>query len=491
MSQSKSILIRLALTLAAVTLGMVAIGYNGTFAWFCFIPYLFAIEGLSTRQVTKYACIGGFALGAALSLGLYRYGIGVIVAIAIYTMLSGIFIGMATGMSGQKGFRGLWILFLPAVWVVLEFVRTLSPISVPSSAAISQAHNLALIQIASVTGTYGISFIIVLVNCVLYRMIKTRRPSFIMVAIAIVFLLHASSHVISGKDANPDKGSIKVAIVQGGIPIERYRAAQRDSVSKEIIRDRYFKLTKEVKGKDADLIVWPEGVLAEYGMEEERIRRRLESIPRQNRAIFMAGMPSTSKTGTYNSVYVLSQTGKVIGQYDKVHLVPYFEEYKSGKRSPVIDTSIGKLGMGICFESIYPEIVRKTVESGAEILFILTNDAGFGNSKIVDLHAREAVFRAVENRRYVVRAAQSGISMIIDPMGRVLSETKEFEKTILTGNVEALKGESFYTKFGDVFAYLCIAGCAIFLVIRLLRAPTKSGTRNDRYNCRCCNKKGG
>ncbi|UCC94600.1 MAG: apolipoprotein N-acyltransferase [Candidatus Omnitrophota bacterium] len=465
----KIVLLKLGLVIVAATFGIFAILHNGVFAWFCFIPFFFALQGMGPKQAAKYGAFAGAIIGVIPALGLSRYGIGVIIAISLYAMCYGAIFGAATGLVGQQTSRYRWILFLPMVWVSLEFMRTLSPLSLPSNLAISQYENIPLLQISTITGPYGVSFVLVLVNCVLYRMLKAPKMAFAMhnrkfttfliVAVTgILFLPLVYSFHLRSDTLIPKRGGIKVAIVQGSIPIERYRAVNKDYYSKKFIRDRYFNLTGEAKKSGADLIVWPEGVLAEYAMQEPSLKEKLQAVSQDSGAFFIAGIPSQSDTGTHNTVYVFSPSGQVIGQYDKINLVPYFEEYIPGKKSPVINTALAQFGVAICFESIYPRIVRRLTREGAQVLFILTNDAGFGRSKLVDFHAREAVFRAVENRRYIVRAAQSGISMLIDPMGRILKKTEEFEKTILMGNVWPNSQDTFYAKYGDVFVYLCILG---------------------------------
>ncbi|MCQ9207615.1 MAG: apolipoprotein N-acyltransferase [Omnitrophica bacterium] len=471
MKQMQSAISRTGLSALAAILGVLSVTYNGIFAWFCFIPFFIAIQGLKPKSAAKYGALAGAIVSVLIFAGLYKYGVGIIAFITFYLIINIALFGYILGWIGEAAFKKKGVLFIPAIWVILEFCRTLSPISLPSNIAISQYNNFVLIQMASITGIYGISFFIVLVNCLLFSFTKTRKQKLVTCALGFLLISSTLFHLPANATPSVKKNSLNVSIIQGGIPLSMYRSVNKNPLAKEIIRKTYFQLTDKVKKKETDLIIWPEGVLGEYAMQDPALKKRLKSIPQRKAAFFVAGIPSMSDKEIHNSAYVFSPSGKVLGRYDKMHPIPFFEDYKPGKKSPVIDTTLGKLGIAICFESTYPGMVRNLVKNGAEIILILTNDAGFGKSTLVNLHAREAIFRAVETRRYVVRAAQSGISMFIDPMGKVLSETKEFEKTILTGSIEPLSGHTFYSRYGDVFVYLCIAGALIMLLLSRKEEP--------------------
>ena len=187
----------------------------------------------------------------------------------------------------------------------------------------------------------------------------------------------------------------------------------------------------------------------------------------------------------YNSAFLVSSDGKITDEYSKVHLVPFGEyillrnflskfikvvneigEFSSGEKHNVINSTAGKLGLNICFEAIFPNEVRKSVKNGAEVIINLTNDAWYLKTSAPYQHFTMNVFRAVENRRFVVRAANTGVSGFIDPSGRVKSKTEIFITTTLTDDIQPLNYLTFYTKFGDIFAYLCIIISIILLTFR-------------------------
>jgi len=476
MGKIKDVLIRMVLAVAGPVLSVFAMRYHGVFAWFCYVLFFYAVRGMGPKQAYRYGAIGGAAIGILFFTGLYRYGIGIIVAIAIYVMLQGALFGLAVGLTNQRSWKGPWVLFPAMVWAILDFIRTLSPISLPFNFSTSQYENIALIQVASITGTYGITFIIVLVNCILYKVLMKTASNKVLHSKKLITIAAGTLSVLFLSFVLPKmpimavpvsgEKPIEVAIIQGSVLLDQYRVVNtRPGVKKEI-REKYFSLTETIKKGSVDIIVWPEGVLGEYAMQEPSLRDRLRIIPRAKDAVFVAGMPSKSREGIFNSIYAFLPSGNIAGQYDKMRLVPYFEEYKPGKRSPVIDTRLAKLGMAICFESVYPKMIRRLVKEKADLICVLTNDVGFSKDILVDLHARESVFRAVENRRYVVRAAQSGISMFIDPFGNVLSRSKELEQIILRGTVYPQTKTTFYSKFGDCFIYMCILACVFMILFK-------------------------
>ena len=199
---------------------------------------------------------------------------------------------------------------------------------------------------------------------------------------------------------------------------------------------------------------------------------------------------ASSDTGPYNSVATVSPKGELIAQYDKMHLVPFGEyvpwswlfffvekistgvgDYRPGSRVVVSRLESGeKVGVFICYEAVVPDLVRRFVAEGAEVLVNITNDAWFGSSAAPHQHLLMARMRAVENRRYLLRAANSGISAVIDPLGRVLSSTGLHRRTVLDGTFRFRQAPTFYSRNGDLFAWLCLA-------LSLVPGVTASGWR--------------
>ncbi len=182
----------------------------------------------------------------------------------------------------------------------------------------------------------------------------------------------------------------------------------------------------------------------------------------------------------HNSAFLMDRDAAEIGKYDKAHLVPFGEytplkrwlpfigkivehvgDFTPGEPGGVIRWGDYKLGVQICYETIFPELSRTSTRNGAQVLITLTNDAWYGDSSAPHQLFSMAVFRAVENRRALVRAANTGISGFIDPVGRITSSTPLFQEAVAAWETPFLEETSLYTRFGDVFAWLCLALCIL------------------------------
>ncbi|HDL21405.1 MAG TPA: apolipoprotein N-acyltransferase, partial [Nitrospirae bacterium] len=187
-----------------------------------------------------------------------------------------------------------------------------------------------------------------------------------------------------------------------------------------------------------------------------------------------------------NSAVLLSPEGDTISVYDKIHLVPYGEyvplrelfpflkklvtaagDFVHGNETTVMETPFAKIGNLICYEIIFPGLARKFADKGADILITITNDAWFGPTSAPYQHFSMAVFRAVENRVPVARAANTGISGFINSRGRIINKSDIFVEAALTGEISIGTEKSFYTKYGDIFAFICIIGSVLFIIKRL------------------------
>jgi apolipoprotein N-acyltransferase len=208
-------------------------------------------------------------------------------------------------------------------------------------------------------------------------------------------------------------------------------------------------------------------------------------IPNKTRAYLLFGSPSfkieRGKVNHYNSAYLASPAKEIIGKYDKIHLVPYGEyvplgeilplgslgegigNFKSGKVIYNFSLPQGKFGVLICFEIIFPDLCRRFVKSGANFLVTITNDAWFGRTSAPHQHFTIAVFRAVENRVFIARAANTGITGFIDPRGKIIKKGEIFTEEAMNGAIRLSKKKTFYTLYGDVFAWVC-SGLSLLLL---------------------------
>ncbi|MBN2515019.1 MAG: apolipoprotein N-acyltransferase, partial [Deltaproteobacteria bacterium] len=355
---------------------------------------------------------------------------------------------------------------------------------------------ISFIQIIDISGVYGLTFIIVVVNCVLYDLmsikVETRKrvlSEVFMAAVAIILIftygvyrLDQLEHVMEGKKSD------KVTIVQGNIDqtVKWNNKYQNDTL--EIYRKS--SLTSAKSGNR--LIVWPETAAPFFFQNIDDKHRFIINIAKEAKSYLLFGSPSyLNENGINyfsNSAYLISPAGDIAGRYDKMHLVPYGEyvplrrvfffleklvvgvgDFRPGKELTPLVLGGKKIGVLICYEGIFPEISRQYHKMGVTLLINITNDAWFGTSSAPYQHLTMTAFRAVENRLYIIRAANTGISAIIKPTGEIISQTGLFERTILDGTVTYLNQGTFYARYGDIFIYMCFITITVIGLISFKR----------------------
>jgi apolipoprotein N-acyltransferase len=238
------------------------------------------------------------------------------------------------------------------------------------------------------------------------------------------------------------------------------------------------------------LIIWAENPAPFYFTRDQVFRKTVERMARQGGAYVVVNTVVPLGSGSSeitNSAVVVDPEGREILQYDKMHLVPFGEyvpawafpdkigkitaevgNFVPGTSYRVARTPEGTIGIFICYEDIFPQLVRRIALAGAQVLVNISNDAWYGDSAAAFQHLEMARFRAIENRRYLLRATNDGITALIDPYGRVEKQIARHRTTVLPANFSYCRGQTFYTKRGDVFAWLCMAlAGAIVLVVTL------------------------
>jgi apolipoprotein N-acyltransferase len=270
---------------------------------------------------------------------------------------------------------------------------------------------------------------------------------------------------------------VGVALLQGNIGQDQ----KWDAASRERIFAIYTALTREAAAEaDVALIIGPEAATPFLFANEPHYQARLLLLTKEVGRSLLFGSPTSSwednQNVMYNSAFLIGPDATVLGRYDKIHLVPFGEyiplrrllffldklvvgigDFRSGKNYTVMMVPQGRFSVLICFEVIFPELVRHFVRNGAQFLVNITNDAWFGYSPASYQHLSMVVFRAVENRMPIVRAANTGISAVIDPTGRLAQQTDLFVRTWIKGQIiPATEPATFYTRYGDIFAYSCL-----------------------------------
>ncbi len=473
-------------------------------AFAALVPLFFAVEGLTPRA----AFLRGFLAGLASYLGLIywvtvamnRYGgiplplsLLILLLLALYlSCYTGVFAFLLRFVERRHGIP-LYVT-APMAWIILEYLRGFLLTGFPwSLLAHSQHAFLPFIQIVSFTGSYFISFLIVAVNTVLYHLLSRKRIHWAYVASVGLLMIGSLLYGFTVM-ARPETPDHRVALVQGNVPQNLKWTAEAMSRSLE----KYVAAT-ETKGKGADLVVWPETALPFIFDGDGPVGRAMADLAARTGADIMFGAVSKGKDGgAYNSAFVTAKTGVVAGQYNKVHLVPFGEftplssyipflesmsvagsGFLRGASHGPVPTSLGPAGILICYEGMFPAETNETVRSGAGFLVNITNDAWFGTTSAPYQHLAAYVFRAIETDRYVVRAANTGVSAVINSKGEITNRTDIFVDAVLLGRFGVKQGQTFYVRFGDYFVILvCLAFiCTIAAVTAFERSRRGSQKR--------------
>lgn len=473
-------------------------------AWVAFVPLLLACGRKDPRKAFRLGLVAGLTAYAGI---LYWINIVVTtygklpwpVSICLFSLLVAylaLYPAVVSFMVRRGEERGISLLVsFPLLWVALEYVRAFILTGFPwASLGYSQYKVLPLIQVADVTGVYGVSFLIAFANAVFYRIIRgfvgKERAPYPMKSAALLFILMAATVGYGfNRLHRPEAGTpFTVALIQGNID----QNIKWDPAFQEATVSIYERLSRKacITGP-VDLVVWPESAVPFYFQDEERYASRIRALAKELSSCAVVGSPAYVKDGGevkyLNSAFLLSPWGEVVGRSDKIHLVPFGEyvpmakllpfvnklvagigDFSPGARIASLKTDKGEIGILVCFEGIFPELSRAYVRAGSRLLVNITNDAWFGRSSAPYQHLSMTVFRAVENRVPLVRAANTGITSIIDGKGHVRGMTPLFTEAVLRGEVRLGPGDTLYTRYGDVFAVICLAagGAVTLLVFR-------------------------
>ncbi len=463
-------------------------------AWVALVPLLFAIQHQSASRsfllgwLTGLIYFGGTVSWVTISMhhyGKLPWAISYALMIVLVSYLAS-FIGLFATSLRWTMQRVDSLSVAPFLWVTLELARGHLLTGFPwVSLGYSQYRFLPFIQIADITSIYGVSFALMLANVALYQLIRQLIQTGLKKQIAwrypLVAVLILLSIFIYGfiRLSQPMKGgkTLDVAVIQGNIPQDRKwdKAFQDETVQ------IYKRLSLDIfKKSRPDLVVWPESATPFFFQTERQYQDEMIGLAKGGSSHLLFGSPAFEATeagqvSLLNSAYLISPTTQAISRYDKIHLVPFGEyvplkfllfflskivegvgDFIPGQDATVMEAAGLKIGTVICFEVIFPDLVRRFVKGGAVVMTTITNDAWFGDSAAPDQHFSMVVFRAIENRTPFARAANTGISGFIDSRGRIIKKTPLFVEAALAERLNARSEETFYTAYGDLFAIACV-----------------------------------
>ena len=399
---------------------------------------------------------------------------------AIFPALFALLAGRAIRVYGVNG---IWL--APCCWVATEWLRATIAFAFPwVLLGSSQSRVLPIVQTASVVGVYGLSWLIALVGSAAAAVTVSRRPRHLWGALATALLLASAAvggmiRVAHGQLVHEGQ-PLRVGLVQGNVE----ELAKWDPGNQQPILQRHLDLSRRAIGLGAQLVIWPESSTPFYFEIDTAQAAPIRRLAAQTRTPFIVGSDDFERTPSgdryYNAAMLVGADGRSHGSYRKMELVP-FGEYVPLKRalffvgplvqavsdfSPGSDPKVFDLGDGrrmsvaICYESVYPWISRAFAQRGSQLLAIITNDAWFGQSSAAYQHFDQGAIRAVEEGRYVVRAANTGISGAVDPYGRILAATPLFEPEALTVDVRLLTDQTLYGRLGDLAVWISLVVAA-------------------------------
>lgn len=471
--------------------------------WVCLVPLLIAVRSCTVKEAFLYSYIAGVVFFSGLLYWLTNVSVPGTIATVVYIAVYYALFGAAANIVLR---RSMDLMALPFVWVILEYVRGHLFTGFPwGLLGYTQYNTTAVIQIADVTGAYGVSFLVAALNAALFAVVTRSGRKIHYLMTALVFILISVMYGTNRLNDQMIWGTPRLSVVQGNIPQDE----KWDPAAAENILKVYSELTSQAAKDKPDMIIWPESsypyLVGEGGdpAEEVRFMAAEANIP------MLIGAVGSDGEQYYNDALLFGDRGELVGKYTKLHLVPFgeyipFERFMPSFRD-MIDKPIGnftrgkkpvllklrsrrayagaggvlnreilfyKFGVMICFEDVFPYIARELVADGADFLVNLTNDAWFGDTAAPAQHMQASVFRAVENRVPVIRAANTGISCFIAASGKILSRVEVngkdiFVRGIDTQDVKVFRGRSYYVRRGDVFIAFAAAILGIFMLVQI------------------------
>lgn len=404
-------------------------------------------------------------------------------AVALLSSIKGLHLGVFGWLAGVAMGSRWAVLAVPALWTAIE--RTHGPLGFAWLALGNAGIEMDLpVRVAPLAGVHGVSFVLAAMGTALALVIR-RRPLTRLLPAASLALLYLLPRLPS-----PGEGEHTAVLVQPNI------SQSADWTDSWALRqhERLVFLSEHAAraGRPAVLIVWPEVPAPVYYDADARFREMVNGLARRTRTwVLLNAVPHTPEGSPMNSALLVSPEGEPAARYDKMRLVPFGEyvpwpfgflrkisseagDFVPGRRLVVLPAGERKIGAFVCYEAVFPELVRRFAAAEAELLVNISNDGWYGRTAARQQHLKIARMRAVENRRWLLRATNDGITAAVDPAGRVRRELPAFAQAAMGVSFSFTGEQTLYTRYGDWFVALCALGAAAAL----------AGTQIPRYRRR-------
>jgi apolipoprotein N-acyltransferase len=394
----------------------------------------------------------------------------------------------------------------PIVWVATELGRTYVLTGFPwVLLGYSQATVLPIAQLASVFGVYGVSMLVAAVSAGLAAIgvsaagargqpqggpfWKPWAPGLGVVVSIVVVVAAWGSWRVARSEWTREGERVRVGLVQGNVDQgQKWNPARAAAIFQD-----YLRMSRRAIAEGAELVLWPESATPFLFEEDRAAADVVRSLAKQARVPILLGSDQIEwrvdgstrvPDKYYNSAFLIRADGTTAGAYRKMHLVPFGEyvplkellffagplveavgPFSAGTDPTLLPVNGHPISIAICYEVVYPALVRQFVSRGSELLTTITNDAWFGATSAPHQHFAQASMRAIEEGRYLVRSANTGISGIVDPYGRVVEKSDIFQSAVLVGDARFLRGTTFYARHGDIVAYASVLATVAVLVM--------------------------
>jgi apolipoprotein N-acyltransferase len=429
-------------------------------------------------------------------------------AAALVLVLFCCYLGLYHGLFGlltaliarsSRDYR-LALVLAPFFWIAVELMRTRVTGFPWNLLGTAQVNNSALCGIAGLTGVYGVSFEIALVNVAVaaaFLIPREKRMSMLVAALAAAAVLQAGSLV----EVPAARATRTALLVQQNLPVS---ADWTPGYFQQTLRELTTLTEQSVASQPAgkfDLIVWPESP-APFFTKDPRFREAISEMARQTNAWTVAGAIGTTGSAAtlnakmFNSAALISPSGEWTAQYDKVHLVPFGEylpfphlfafaggltqevgQFEHGLSRKPLNAGGEQLGVFICYESIFPDEVRQFARNGAQVFVNISNDGWYGDSGAYAQHLNQTRMRAIENNRWLLSSTDTGVTASIDPAGRIVERLPRKTRTALAAPYSLNSSTTFYARHGDWFAYACAIISLGALLVRFASPNTRTKAR--------------
>jgi apolipoprotein N-acyltransferase len=406
--------------------------------------------------------------------------------LGLYHGLFGLLVGLAAG-PGRDNRRAL--ISIPFLWVAVELARTRVTGFPWDLLGTAQVDNISLSRITTLTGVYGVSFEIMLVNVAVaaaFLVARKKRNTLLLASVVAGAVLQAGRLV----DAPAVPADHAALLVQENIPVDenwtrdRFERTLRELTDLSSSRDASKKISSDgmqSKLGKADLIVWPESP-APFFTNDPLFREPVSAMARETQSWVVTGaigsmsanLSGAATSEVFNSAALISPSGDWTARYDKMHLVPFGEylpfpwlfsfaggltkevgEFKAGASRAPLDAGGERLGVFICYESVFPDEVRQFANQGAQVFVNISNDGWYGDSGAYAQHLNQTRMRAIENDRWILSSTDTGVTASIDPYGRTVARLERKVRGALDAPYALTSVTTFYTRHGDWFAWLC------------------------------------